>query len=68
MLAGLIALKFIESRTIRDYLLVTFLLYLMIAGDFFYSQSLAHGAYMVIATLVCTATLVRLNQPSMIYG
>jgi transglutaminase-like putative cysteine protease len=62
MLAGLIALKFIESRTIRDYLLVTFLLYLMIAGDFFYSQSLAHGGYMVIATLICTAALVRLNQ------
>jgi transglutaminase-like putative cysteine protease len=62
MLAGLIALKFIESRTIRDYLLVIFLLYLMVAGDFFYSQSLAHGGYMVVAVLVCTATLVRLNQ------
>ena len=62
MLAGLIALKFIESRTIRDYLLVAFLLYLVIAGDFFYSQSLAHGGYMIIAVLVCTATLIRLNQ------
>ena len=61
MLAGLIALKFIESRTIRDYLLVIFLLYLMVTGDFLYSQSLAHGAYMVLAVILCTATLVRLN-------
>ena len=61
LLAGLIALKFIESRTIRDYLLVIFLLYLMVLGDFLYSQSLAHGAYMVLAVTLCTATLVRLN-------
>jgi transglutaminase-like putative cysteine protease len=61
MLAGLVALKFLEARTIRDYMLVIFLLYLMIAGDFFYSQSLGHGGYMVLGILACTASMVRLN-------
>lgn len=61
MLAGLTGLKFLEARSLRDYMLTVFLLYLLIAGDFLYSQSLAHGAYMILAATLCTATMVRLN-------
>lgn len=61
MLASLTAMKFLEARNLRDFMLVVFLSYWLIAGDFFHSQSLGHGAYMVGATLLCTATLVQLN-------
>ena len=61
MLAGLTAMKFMEARSLRDFMVVVFLSYWLIAGDFFHSQSLIHGAYMVGATLLCTATLVQLN-------
>lgn len=61
MLAGLTAMKFLEARSLRDFMLVIFLSYWLIAGDFFHSQSLLRGAYMVGATLLCTATLVQLN-------
>lgn len=65
MLAGLTAMKFMEARSLRDYMLVVFLSYWLIAGDFFHSQSLIHGVYMVAATLLCTATLVQLNLDKM---
>ncbi|MEE8481853.1 MAG: DUF3488 and transglutaminase-like domain-containing protein, partial [Acidiferrobacterales bacterium] len=61
LLAGLTAMKFMEARSLRDFMLVIFLSYWLIAGDFFHSQSLVHGVYMVAATLLCTATLVQLN-------
>jgi len=61
LLASLTAMKFLEARSLRDFMLVIFLSYLLIAGNFFHSQSLLVGAYMVGATLMCTATLVQLN-------
>ena len=61
LLASLTAMKFLEARSLRDFMLVIFLSYWLIAGDFFHSQSLLRGVYMIGATLLCTATLVQLN-------
>jgi transglutaminase-like putative cysteine protease len=62
MLIVLTGMKFVESRTLRDYMLTVFLLYLLIATDFLYSQSLIHGAYLVVAGAACTLALAQLNR------
>jgi transglutaminase-like putative cysteine protease len=61
MLLLLTGLKFIESRGLRDYMVTVFLLYLIVATDFLYSQSLVQGAYMVASAALCTQALVQLN-------
>ena len=62
MLIVLTGMKFLESRSLRDYMLTVFLLYLLIATDFLYSQSLVHGGYLVVAGTACTLALVQLNR------
>lgn len=63
LLAGLTAMKLLEARTRRDYMLTIFLLYLLIAADFLAEQGLIHGLYMVISTFAVTTALVLLNEP-----
>lgn len=63
LLGGMLALKLLELRSQRDYLLAAFLLYFLILASFLYSQSLWLAAYLLGAILLCTATLVRLAQP-----
>jgi protein-glutamine gamma-glutamyltransferase len=62
-MCGLLALKLLELRNQRDYLLAAFLLYFLILASFLYSQSLWLAAYLLGTVLLCTATLVRLAQP-----
>ncbi len=61
-LVVLTGMKFVESRGLRDHMLTVFLLYLLTATDFLYSQSLVQGAYMLIAVVLCTQALVQLNR------
>ena len=63
LLTAMLALKLLELRSLRDYLLAAFLLYFLILASFLYSQSLWLAAYLLGAVLLCTATLVRLAQP-----
>jgi transglutaminase-like putative cysteine protease len=63
LMCGMLALKLLELRSQRDYLLAAFLLYFLILASFLYSQSLWLAAYLLGAVLLCTATLVRLAQP-----
>ena len=63
LMSGMLALKLLELRRQRDYLLAAFLLYFLILASFLYSQSLWLAAYLLGTILLCTATLVRLAQP-----
>lgn len=62
-LALLVGLKILEIRSLRDYLLAVFLIYLLVLGAVLFSQSLATGAYGFLAIFVSTHALVLLNRP-----
>ncbi len=62
LLLGLVALKLWELRTTRDFMVSVFLLYVLVLGAFLYSQSLLLGAFLVIAVVLTTATLYRLQH------
>lgn len=61
LLAVLLGLKLLETRSQRDAMLLIFLGYFLVITNFLYSQSIATGLYMVATTLVITATMVGLN-------
>ncbi|MHB8453319.1 MAG: transglutaminase TgpA family protein [Acidiferrobacterales bacterium] len=63
LLVGMLALKFLEVRTLRDAALCVFLLYFLTLGSFLFSQSLWLAAYLGIAVVLSTATLVRVSFP-----
>ena len=58
----LVSLKILESRTVRDYLIVIFLLYFLTLARFFFSQSLVTGVWAFGVTFVTTLSLIRLTQ------
>ena len=62
-LSLLLALKILEIRTLRDYLLVVFLIFLVVLGGFLFSQTIASGAYSILVLLVTVHALIRLNSP-----
>lgn len=66
LLVALIGLKVLELRTQRDYLLVMFLLYLVLAGGFLYGQSLPLGLWAAAAVVAHLAALAWLNQPDVL--
>jgi len=59
----LTGLKLLELRSLRDYLIVVFLLYFLTLSAFLFSQSLLAGAYAAAVAAMTTAALIRLNQP-----
>lgn len=63
LLIGLLGLKFLEMRGVRDCRVSVFLFYLVTLGSFLYEQTLALGLYAAGAVWVSTITLVRLAQP-----
>jgi transglutaminase-like putative cysteine protease len=64
LLITLLGLKFLELKTLRDFMVSLFVFYLVILGSFLYSQSLWLGAWALVAVAVCTAALVHLTQPT----
>jgi len=65
LLAIMLALKFLELRRLRDYMLAVFLIYFIIAIGFLYSQDLWLVGYLVAVFVASTATLVRLALPGL---
>ena len=63
LLISLLGLKSLELRTQRDYVISVLLLYLLIMGNFLYSQSLLSAGYMLLAFLACTISLIHFNHP-----
>ena len=62
MLAVMSALKFLESRTHRDMLILVFLCYFLVAVNFLFTQSIFIALLMFANLIIITATLVTLNQ------
>jgi len=62
-LALLVALKILETRSLRDYLLVVFLIYILVLGALLYSQTFSTGAYAMLVIVVSTHAMIRLNRP-----
>jgi len=64
LIVGLAGLKFLELRTLRDYMMTTFIFFMLIGINFLFDQTLVHGTYLVVSVFMLTATLVRLNLPT----
>jgi len=65
LLAAMMALKLLELRQLRDYMLALFLIYFLIAVGFLYSQEVWLVLYLGAAFVATSATLVRLSRPGL---
>jgi transglutaminase-like putative cysteine protease len=65
LLALLLALKFLELRRLRDYMIAVFLIYFLILVGFLYSQAPWLVVYLLAVFVATTATLVRLAVPGL---
>jgi transglutaminase-like putative cysteine protease len=63
LLALMLTLKLMEARTRRDFLLLVFGGYFLTVTTFLFTQSMAYGAAMLLATFTLTATLVGISHP-----
>ncbi|MFA7242703.1 MAG: DUF3488 and DUF4129 domain-containing transglutaminase family protein [Sulfuricellaceae bacterium] len=64
LLIVMLCMKLMELRSVRDGVVMIFLCYFLVITNFFYSQSILMGLYMLVAVLAVTATLIGLNQPT----
>ncbi len=62
LLVGLLGLKLLEMRNLRDAMLLSFLSFFLIMTNFFYSQSIPTAGYLIIVMLVATGTLISLSD------
>lgn len=58
-----LALKYLETRSVRDGLAIVFLAYFLAMAQFFYTQSILTALVTAGTTLVATATLAVLADP-----
>jgi hypothetical protein len=56
------SLKLLELKSQRDFMFVIFLCYFLVFGNFLYSQSIESLAFMVVAVVLITAAVLRLNH------
>ncbi len=61
LLVAMLGLKFLETRTLRDAMLLIFLGYFLVITNFFYSQTIFTGLYMLACIWVITASMVGLH-------
>lgn len=61
LLVVMLGLKLLETRTLRDAMLLSFLGYFLVITNFLYSQTIATGLYMLACTVIITATMLSLN-------
>jgi transglutaminase-like putative cysteine protease len=57
------SLKLMELKTRRDFMFIVFMYYFIIFGNFLYDQSLLDLTFMIVAVIVVTAAVLRLNHP-----
>lgn len=60
----LVALKFLESRGLRDYFVTCLILYFLAASSFLFDSSIGNIAIIVLYTVAITAILLKLSNPS----
>ncbi|HUF81759.1 MAG TPA: DUF3488 and transglutaminase-like domain-containing protein, partial [Burkholderiales bacterium] len=61
LLVIMLALKFLEARTLRDAVLLIYLGYFLVITNFLRDQTILIGIYMLACTVVITATMISLN-------
>jgi len=61
LLVIMLGLKLLESRTLRDAMLLTFLGYFLVITNFLYEQTIPTALYMIACTWVITATMLSLH-------
>lgn len=57
------SLKLMELKTRKDFMFIVFMCYFIIFGNFLYDQSLLDLTFMVVAVILVTAAVLRLNHP-----
>jgi len=57
------SLKMMELQTRRDFMILVFLCYFLVFGNFLFEQSLIDLVFTLLAAILITATLIRLNTP-----
>jgi transglutaminase-like putative cysteine protease len=62
LLLLMVGLKALETRNLRDCMLVAFLGYFIVITGFFYSQSIPAALYMTLVVVAQTAALIGLTQ------
>jgi transglutaminase-like putative cysteine protease len=56
-------MKLMEIKNRRDFMVIVFICYFMVFANFLYDQSIEDLAFTLVAALLITATLLRLNHP-----
>lgn len=60
----LVSLKFLESRTLRDYFVVCIILYFLAASTFLFDSSIFSISVVVLYTIAITAILFKISNPT----
>ena len=60
----LVCLKFLESRTLRDYFIVCLLLYFLAACSFLFDASISRIFLIILYTIAITFCLMKLSSPT----
>jgi len=55
--------KLMELNTRRDFMILVFLAYFLVFGNFLFDQSIEDLAFTLTATILITGSLIRLNHP-----
>lgn len=63
LLVLLMSLKLLELRSTRDATVIVMLAYFLLLTHYFYADSIPVGLWMLLALIVATATLIRLQAP-----
>ncbi len=63
LLVSLLGLKFLEIRTLRDYLLSVFLFYLVLLGAYLHEQAVWLGAWTLLTVVVSLVAMIHVIQP-----
>ncbi|HEX9625348.1 MAG TPA: DUF3488 and transglutaminase-like domain-containing protein [Acidiferrobacterales bacterium] len=66
LLIGMLGLKFLELRTVRDGILIVLLLFVLMLASFLVSQSLGLAAFHLASLTLCFAVLIRISQPAVL--
>lgn len=64
LLAVMLALKLMETRAQRDYILLIFAGYFLTITAFLFNQSMLVGAFMLLPLAALTATLISISHPN----
>ena len=64
LLSLMLALKLMETRSQRDYVLLIFSSFFLTLTTFLFNQSIAAGAFMIAPVVCLTATLVGVSHPN----